>query len=104
MTYGPTDGAPAAVGFHRRKSAPTTGRVPILHREARFVFRFYSSDRGEPPHVHVVGNDGRAKVWLAPVEVVRVRRYDGRQRSLIEHIAREHRHEWLKAWNDFFGR
>jgi hypothetical protein len=37
-----------------------------------YEFRFYSVDRGEPPHVHVVFGEGRrgkkikVKFWLGP--------------------------------------
>lgn len=79
--------------------------MPVLHREAGFAFRFYASDRDEPPHVHVVGNGGRAKVWLAPsIEIVMIRGYDARQQNAITKIAREHRDAWIEAWHDFFGR
>ena len=79
--------------------------MPVLHREAGLTFRFYASDEPEPPHVHVVGNGGRAKIWLVPrIEIVMVRSYDARQRNTIDRIAREHRDEWVDAGNEFFGR
>lgn len=78
-------------------------RVPVLHREAGFTFRFFASDRPEPPHVHVVGHGGRAKIWLArPIEIATSRGYDERELNAILRIAREHRDEWLSAWNEFF--
>lgn len=36
-------------------------------RIGRYKFRFYSSDRLEPSHVHVIRDDNVAKVWLQPV-------------------------------------
>jgi hypothetical protein len=42
--------------------------MPTIEIEG-YAFRFYSSDKGEPPHVHVI-KDGRvAKVWLSPIEL-----------------------------------
>ncbi|HEX4743461.1 MAG TPA: DUF4160 domain-containing protein [Candidatus Limnocylindria bacterium] len=45
-------------------------------REDGYWFRFRSNDGGEPAHVHVGGNRGRAKTWLVPrVEVANSRGY-----------------------------
>jgi truncated hemoglobin YjbI len=78
--------------------------LPTLHREAGFAFRFRAGDRGERPHVHVYGNAGHAKIWLAPeIEVDRIERYDVAQEHAIVRITREHRDEWLAAWNEFFS-
>jgi hypothetical protein len=79
--------------------------VPTLHREGGFEFIFRARDGTEPPHVHVYGNDGYAKVWLAPeVKFARVRRYDVAEKSAIIRITEEHRDDWLAKWNRFFGR
>ena len=41
--------------------------VPVVFREGQFEFRFYSGDKGEPPHIHVRHSSvGRAKFWLEP--------------------------------------
>lgn len=32
-----------------------------------FIFRFYSSDRDEPLHVHVIQGERVAKIWLSEV-------------------------------------
>jgi hypothetical protein len=39
--------------------------VPTF-RFGDFLFRFYSSDGVEPPHVHILRADKEAKVWLRP--------------------------------------
>ena len=77
--------------------------MPTLHREAGFEFFFRAADAPESPHVHVEGNDGRAKIWLRPtLEVAGERGYDRRQMNVILRITREHRDEWLAAWDRFF--
>jgi hypothetical protein len=77
--------------------------LPTLHREGGFAFKFYASDGAEPPHVHVLGTGGKAKVWLVPsVEVEDVRGYDESQTNRILEVVRQHRDEWLAAWNGFF--
>lgn len=81
-----------------------TAGMPTLHREAGFEFFFRAADRPEPPHVHVRGNDGKAKLWLTPgVQVAYTRGYDQSAESKILRITRRHRVEWLAAWRDFFG-
>lgn len=53
----------------------------------------------------MLGNGGKAKVWLAPtVEVQDTRGYDVKQMGRILDIAEEHRDEWIEAWRSFFGR
>ena len=34
-----------------------------------YKFRFYSSDRYEPSHVHMIRDDKVAKIWLDPVKI-----------------------------------
>jgi hypothetical protein len=42
--------------------------MPTIKIE-RYKFRFYSSNLGEPPHVHVIDGDKMAKIWLQPVSL-----------------------------------
>lgn len=41
--------------------------MPTILRVERARLFFYSSDRGEPMHVHAELGDGTAKFWLDPV-------------------------------------
>lgn len=51
--------------------------MPTLLAEDGYAFRSFSSDGGEPPHVHVRGNGGIAKIWLVPtVRIADHRGYD----------------------------
>jgi hypothetical protein len=36
--------------------------MPVIHREAGLVFRFFSNENNEPPHIHVYGQKGGMKV------------------------------------------
>ena len=77
--------------------------MPTVHRERGYSFRFYPSDGSEPPHVHVVGNDGRAKLWLeARVSLAYSRRYNRAQIRRIEEITERERARFLTAWRRFF--
>jgi hypothetical protein len=41
--------------------------MPTVLRAGPYRFLFYSSDAGEPLHVHVERDDNTAKFWLSPV-------------------------------------
>ncbi|MBI4771193.1 MAG: DUF4160 domain-containing protein [Chloroflexi bacterium] len=70
---------------------------------AGYKFRFYSSDRLEPPHVHVLRGSSRAKVWLTPVTLAASRGYNERELNTILNLATAHRDRLLEVWYDYFG-
>ena len=76
--------------------------MPIVLREGPYRFLFYSGDRDEPPHIHVVRDNRVAKFWLDPV---RIQRSGGLRRSEIRRVQRiieeNHRLLW-EAWDDYF--
>ena len=39
--------------------------MPVVLRIRGYRFEFYSSDRDEPPHIHVKKDDKHAKFWLS---------------------------------------
>ena len=43
--------------------------MPTVLRRGPYRFFFYSSDRAEPPHVHVERDENPAKFWLDPVRL-----------------------------------
>src|SRR5262249_10497064 len=43
--------------------------MPTVLRDGPYRMFFYSADRGEPPHVHVVREAKEAKFWLNPVRL-----------------------------------
>jgi hypothetical protein len=44
--------------------------MPTLLNVEGFRFYFFSLEGREPPHVHVRKGSGKAKFWLAPVQLV----------------------------------
>jgi hypothetical protein len=71
--------------------------------EAGYAFRFRSNDGGEPPHVHISGNGGSAKIWLAPaVKMAAARGYSWQRRGEIIRISEAHRDEWIATWQRHF--
>lgn len=77
---------------------------PTVHWEGPYAFRFYSTDRDEPPHVHVWRDRNRAKFWLNPVRIARNRGFAQHELNQIEKLVIKHQTRLLEAWDDYFGR
>lgn len=76
--------------------------MPTLHQESGYEYRFFSADGAEPPHVHVRGHGGSAKLWLSTLEVAASRGYNQRQLRQILAIAQARRNDFLDKWHEFF--
>ena len=77
--------------------------MPTLWEEKGYAFRFRSTNAPEPPHVHVEGNGGAAKIWIDEVEVATSRGYTPPQVRQIVTIVEAHQAEFLERWHAFFG-
>ena len=77
--------------------------MPTLQID-KYKFRFYSSDRFEPPHIHVIRDDKVAKIWLRPVTLQYNRGYRAAELNIILRLTRENQSELLEAWYDYFSR
>jgi hypothetical protein len=60
----------------------------------------FASDCVEPPHVHVDGNDGRAKVWLQPVAFAESLGYSPREIDRIRAIVTRERVTLLHRFDE----
>jgi hypothetical protein len=77
--------------------------MPTIRIE-RYKFRFYSSDVGEPPHIHVIDGDMVAKIWLQPVSTEYNHGYNRAQLNYILKLTRENQIRLLANWNEYFAR
>ncbi len=68
-----------------------------------YKFRFYSSDRNEPPHVHVLRGGDVAKIWLSTFAVEYNYGYNQRELNRIIRLAKENYERLLEAWYEYFG-
>ena len=64
--------------------------MPTVLRTQGFRF-FYSSENGEPPHVHVAHRDKTAKCWLGPVELASSDSFRAHELSRVRALVIEHR-------------
>ncbi len=77
--------------------------MPTIQIE-RYKFRFYSSDIGEPPHVHVIDGDMVAKIWLQPVSTEYNRGYNRAELNYVLKLTRANQARLLENWNEYFNR
>ena len=75
--------------------------MPTIEIEG-YKFRFYNTDRYEPPHVHVFKDEKEAKIWLEPVEVQANYEYNNSELNRIVKLTRKHRSRLLEVWNAHF--
>jgi hypothetical protein len=71
---------------------------------AGYKFRFYSSDRVEPPHMHVIHGEKVAKIWLEPVAVEFNHGYNSAELNRIVRLAKSNREQLLEKWHEYFSR
>lgn len=76
---------------------------PTVLRDGPYRVFFWSSDRSEPPHVHVNRDQRTAKFWLKPVSLENDGGFPQNELNRIEALVQSHQAELLKAWHDFFG-
>jgi hypothetical protein len=76
--------------------------TPTVLRTGPSRFFFFSSDRQEPPHVHVERDANRAKFWLDPIELENGGGFGASELTTITGLLTEHREELLRAWHEFF--
>ena len=77
-----------------------------IRNVGKFKLKFFSSDEGEPPHVHAFREDRVAKFWLAPVR--RARSTKGKPMKPLEareafRFVEEHEAIILATWHGFFA-
>ena len=77
--------------------------MPTVLRIGPYRFFFYSSDGGEPAHIHIEGGGRIAKFWLDPVRLARSGGFRANEIADIAALANEHKDEFLEAWHDAFG-
>jgi len=75
--------------------------MPTVLRKYGFRFHFYGSDMGEPRHIHVSGNGGKAKIWLEPIELVSSKGFNTADLRRILDVVEEHRDQLVEAWDEF---
>ena len=77
--------------------------MPTVLRFGPYRFFFYSSDRGEPPHVHIERETRRAKFWLSPVRLQESGGFDRTELNKLQALVEDRQQRLLREWDEFFG-
>ena len=75
---------------------------PTVLQSGPYRFFFFSSDRGEPAHVHVSRERKTAKFWLQPVRLEYNHGFAPTELKKIATIVQDNQALLLKAWHDYF--
>ncbi|MBJ7901586.1 MAG: DUF4160 domain-containing protein [Cyanobacteria bacterium RI_101] len=76
--------------------------MPTVLQVGPYSFIFFSSDRGEPAHIHVKRDRQLAKFWLSPISLEKNRGFKDHELNDICRLVEEHEQILLEAWHDYF--
>lgn len=77
--------------------------MPTVLVDGPYSFVFFSSDKGEPPHIHVKRERWIVKFWLDPVVLATNRGFAGHELNHIARLVVKHEPALLEAWHEYFG-
>jgi hypothetical protein len=77
--------------------------MPTVLTIGPYRFVFFSSDRGEPVHIHVKRDRYVAKFWLEPIELAKNLGFADHEVNGIERLVTEHSEFLIEAWHEYFG-
>ena len=65
--------------------------MPTILQDGPYTFVFFSSDRGEPLHVHVKRDRAIVKYWLQPISLAKNIGFAGHELRHIERLVKKTR-------------
>jgi hypothetical protein len=68
-----------------------------------YKLQFYSLDRYEPPHIHVVKAEKRAKIWLHDLSIAWSRDFSQRELNQILDIISQNQQALTEWYREFFS-
>ena len=77
--------------------------MPTVLWDGPYSFVFFSSDKGEPSHIHVKRERQVAKSWLEPIVLAKNRGFPEYELNRIAHLVVKHQSTLLEAWHEYFG-
>ena len=76
--------------------------MPTVFQIGPYGFIFFSSDRPEPPHIHVKRDRQIVKFWLEPVALAKNRGFKEHELTKIIRLVENDRERILEVWHDHF--
>lgn len=77
--------------------------MPTVLNIGPYRFIFFSSDKGETAHIHVVRDRQIAKFWLEPIKLEKNKGFKDHELNRIIAMIKEHKKTILEEWHDYFG-
>lgn len=77
--------------------------MPTVLQDGPYSFVFFSSDRGELPHIHVKRDRQITKFWLNPIILVKNKGFKEHELNQIARLVVKHQKILMEAWHDYFG-
>jgi len=77
--------------------------MPTVLIVGPYSFIFFSSDRDEPPHIHIKRDKQLVKYWLNPIELAKNRGFREHELNQLEKLVNEHQTQLINAWHDYFN-
>jgi hypothetical protein len=74
---------------------------PILY-DGPYSFIFFSSDKGEPAHIHVKRERQIAKFWLVSISLAKNRGFPEHGLGKIDRLVAKHQEKLWEAWHEYF--
>lgn len=71
--------------------------MPTVLTDGPYSFVFFSSDRGEPAHIHIKRDRQIVKFWLAPISLAKNRGFKEHELNQIARLVVKHQQTLLEA-------
>ncbi|HSU17166.1 DUF4160 domain-containing protein [Longimicrobium sp.] len=75
--------------------------MPTVLTVGPYKFRFFSTDRLEPRHIHATRGTLVAKFWLDPVSLAKNRGFPDQELNSLARLVIEHQEKLRSAWDDY---
>ena len=77
--------------------------MPTILITNGYRFFFYSTEGKEPPHIHVQGKGGEAKIWLDPIEITNIYGFGFMERRQVLIITHKNVNLFMNEWRKWHG-
>jgi len=77
--------------------------MPTVLQDGPYYFVFFSSDQGEPAHIHVKRDRNIVKFWLSPISLAKNRGFKEHELRDIVRLVIKHEPVLLEAWHEYFS-
>lgn len=77
--------------------------MSTVHRGGPYDFIFFSSDKDEPPYIHIKREHRIVKFWLTPISLAKNIGFPEHEVNKIARLVIKYQEKLLEAWYDYCG-